>query len=285
MKIAAVEFPSHKINAIKDTKEFVEIIELNFRKAEKNAADILILPGFSGCFYQWLQYGKPPLKDLLPKVSHNKFLEEMIQLSNRSNITLCPGSYWKRKGDLIYHSSCLIQRSSLILKQSQLYLAKWERKLSLTRGRDIELISLNGWNIALIISTDVFYPQVARRAALLGADLIISPIGFEGEKNPWLQLSGTWQTTQLNHYFAVESAFNGKLDNKILWGESIVHGPLPMTPDEDGILARTKGESELIIIELDKEKRKIARREFDALTQLNPEFYTEIKGLGGNKDD
>lgn len=285
MKIAAVEFSSQKINSIKDTMEFIKLIELYLREADKYSVDILVLPGFTGCFYQWLQHGNSDLEQLMIKTSHEEFLEKMHQLSNKYDITLCPGTYWERKGDLIYHSSCLLHKNKLLLKQSQLYLAKWERKLSLTRVKDLELIDFHEWKIALIISTDVFYPQVARRAALLGADLIISPIGFVGEKNPWLQTSGTWQTTQLNHYFAVESAFNGNLGNEIIWGESIIHGPLPMTPNKDGILARTKGEIELIIMELDKEKRNIARKEFDTLTQLNPEFYTEIKGLGGSNDD
>jgi len=59
-----------------------------------------------------------------------------------------------------------------------------------------------------MLSTDVFYPQVARKLALMGADIVLSPVGFVGERNSWLQLSGVWQKAQLNHFFAIESAFN-----------------------------------------------------------------------------
>ncbi len=138
----------------------------------------------------------------------------------------------------------------------------------------------------------------------MGAHIVLSPVGFVGNKNIWLQVSGVWQKAQLNHFFAVESGFNGELGKTQsrqeyktqggkkqvegafsgsmgLWGESIIHAPLPMTPKEDGILQRTYGKKGFIISDLDLKKRKQALKEFNALAQLNPEFYAKIRGLGG----
>ena len=101
-----------------------------------------------------------------------------------------------------------------MLKQRQLYLAKWERELSLSRGTDVEVIEVKGWKTGIMLATDVFYPQVARRLALMGTDIVVSPVGFVGDRNACLQVSGVWQKAQLNHLFVVESAFNGILGKK-----------------------------------------------------------------------
>ena len=39
-------------------------------------------------------------------------------------------------------------------------------------------------------------------AALKGADIILSPVGFVGENNRALQVSGMWQEVQQNQFFA-----------------------------------------------------------------------------------
>lgn len=64
------------------------------------------------------------------------------------------------------------------INQRQIYLARWERELGFSRGAKIELREIKDWRLALIISTDVFYPQVSRRIALRGADIILSIENF-----------------------------------------------------------------------------------------------------------
>ena len=181
----------------------------------------------------------------------------------------------------IYHESCLIINGEVQLKQRQIYLARWERELGFSRGTKIELKEIKDWNIALIISTDVFYPQVSRMAALKGADVVLSPVGFTGEKNRALQISGMWQEAQQNQFFAVESGFNGFLGEQSFWGESVIYAPLEMTEEGDGYLERSSGQRSLIVAQLDNKKRRKAISKFDVLSQLNREFYQQMKMFRG----
>lgn len=281
LKIGAIEFSKYFISKITDEKELLRGIEGFIKRASEKDVDLLVFPGFTGCFYQWLKEEKPSLINLMPNINHNDFIGEMAYLSNKYKIILCPGSYYENREEHLFHTSCVLNKNAILLEQRQIYLAKWEKELYFTRGKDIYLNEIEGFKVAIILSTDTFYPQVARRAALKGAEIILSPIGFVGKRNPWLQASGTWQTTQLNHFFAVEAAFNGEIEKINLWGESRINAPLSMTDRRDGILKGTRGKKDMIYADLDKKVLKKAKEEFDVLKQLNPSFYGEITGLGG----
>jgi predicted amidohydrolase len=118
-------------------------------------------------------------------------------------------------------------------------------------------------------------------AALKGVEIVLSPVGFIGEKNRALQVSGMWQEVQQNQFFAVESGFNGFLGEQDFWGESMIHAPLAMTRRESGFLARSSGKQSLIIAELDNKKRRKVISKFDVLSQLNRKFYQQMKMFRG----
>jgi len=218
--------------------------------------------------------------NLISEADSGEYIEQVKELSKNYKIVICPGSYWQKEKGNIYHESCLIINGEVQLKQRQIYLARWERELEFSRGTKIELKEIKDWNIALIISTDVFYPQVSRMAALKGADIVISPVGFIGEKNRALQVSGLWQEVQQNQFFAVESGFNGFLGEQSFWGESVIYAPLEMTEKEDGYLERSSEQQSFIITELDNKKRRKVISKFDVLSQLNREFYQQMKMFG-----
>ena len=279
MKAASVEWKKNDWKRIDKTETMIGKIKECLGKAIKEQVDIIIFPGFMGCFFQQLSCpdNNISLRSLIKQADSREYIEQIKELSQNYKIAICPGSYWQKEKNNIYHESCVIINGEVQLKQRQFYLARWERELGFSRGAKIELKEIEDWKFALIISTDVFYPQVSRMAALRGADIILSPVGFTGEKNRALPVSGLWQEAQQNQFFAVESGFNGFLGEQSFWGESVIYGPLEMTEKEDGYLARSNGQKSLIIAELDNKKRRKAISKFDVLSQLNREFYQQMK--------
>ena len=67
------------------------------------------------------------------------------------------------------------------------------------------------------------------------------------------------------------------------WGESVIYAPLEMTEAGDGYLERSNGQQSLIIAQLDNKKRRKAILKFDVLSQLNREFYQQMKCLEEDK--
>lgn len=281
MKVASVEWQKSEWKRIDRPEALIHKIKKYLEKAIKEQVDIIVFPGFTGCFFQQLSCPDRSMQNLIKEADSTEYIEQLKELSREHKIAICPGSYWQKEKGNIYHESCLIINGEVQLKQRQIYLARWERELGFSRGEKIELKEVKDWKLALIISTDVFYPQVSRMAALKGADIVLSPVGFTGEKNRALQISGMWQEVQQNQFFAVESGFNGFLGEQSFWGESIIYAPLEMTEEGDGFLTRTKEQQSLIVVELDNKKRRKAISKFDVLSQLNREFYQQMKMFRG----
>jgi len=282
MKVASVEWQKSEWKRIDKPKTLVHKIKEYLEKAIKEQVNIIVFPGFAGCFFQQLGYpDRSSIRSIINEADSREYIEQVKELSQKYKIVICPGSYWQKEKGNIYHESSLIINGEVQFKQRQIYLARWERELGFSRGVKIELREIKDWRIALIISTDVFYPQVSRMIASRGADIVLSPVGFIGENNWALQVSGMWQEVQQNQFFAVESGFNGFLGEQSFWGESMIHAPLAMTRRENGFLARSKGQQGLIIAELDNNKRRNAISKFDVLSQLNREFYQQMKMFRG----
>ena len=281
MKVASVEWQKSEWKRIDRPEALIHKIKKYLEKAIKEQVDIIVFPGFTGCFFQQLSCPDRSIQSLIKEADSTEYIEQLKELSREHKIAICPGSYWQKEKGNIYHESCLIINGEVQLKQRQIYLARWERELGFSRGEKIELKEVKDWKLALIISTDVFYPQVSRIAALKGAGIVLSPVGFTGEKNRALQISGMWQEVQQNQFFTVESGFNGFLGEQSFWGESIIYAPLEMTEERDGFLTRTKGQQSLVIAELDNKKRRKAISKFDVLSQLNREFYQQMKMFRG----
>jgi len=277
MKVASVEWQKSEWKKIDKPKALIHKIKEYLEKAIKEQVDIIVFPGFMGCFFQQLSYPDRSIRSLINEADSKEYIEQVKELSQGYKIAICPGSYWQKEKRNIYHESSLIISGEVQLKQRQIYLARWERELGFSRGAKIELREIKDWRLALIISTDVFYPQVSRMIALRDADIVLSPVGFIGENNRALQVSGMWQEVQQNQFFAVESGFNGFLGEQSFWGESIIHAPLEMTEEGDGYLDRSRGQQSLIIAKLDNELRKKAISEFNVLLQLNHQFYRQMK--------
>lgn len=281
MKVASVEWKKSEWKKIDKPKSLIGKIKEYLEKAIKEEVDIIVFPGFTGCFYQQLNYPNKNLQALIKVADSTEYIEQVKELSREYKVAICPGSCWQKEKSSTYYESCLITKGEVRLKQRQIYLARWERELGFSRGTKIELKEIKDWKVALIISTDVFYPQVSRIVALKGADIVLSPVGFTGEKNRALQVSGMWQEVQQNQFFALESGFNGFLGEQSFWGESVIYAPLEMTEEGDGYLERSNGQQSLIIAELDNKKRRKAISKFDVLSQLNREFYQQMKMFRG----
>ena len=281
MKVASVEWQKNEWKRIDKPKHLTYKIKEYLEKAVKGQVDIIVFPGFTGCFFQQLSYPDRSIQSLIKEADFTEYIEQVKELSQGHKIVICPGSYWQKEKNNFYHESSLITDGEVQLKQRQIYLTRWERESGFSRGTKIELKEIKDWNIALIISTDVFYPQVSRMAALKGAEIVLSPVGFIGENNRALQVSGMWQEVQQNQFFAVESGYNGFLGEQSFWGESVIYAPLEMTEEGDGYLERSSGQQSLIIAELDNKKKRKAISKFDVLSQLNREFYQQMKIFRG----
>lgn len=259
LKVASVVFKGKGLT--KCTPEtYYEKIDILLSLASKNEIDLILFPGLIG--------------NLAPY--RNAFANNILSLSKKyPSLTICPGSFFEHDKDDIYHTSFIAKNGQILLRQRQIYLAKWEREIGLKRGIEAKLVDINGFKTGIVLSTDTFYPQVARYLALNGAELILSPAAIKAQKNSVFQLSGLWQSVQQNLFFAMDSGFKGTFLDMEFHSHSFIYAPLAMTEKEDGFLAKENNDH-IITAVLDKEKRVEAMKKFNPLKQLNSEFYKDM---------
>ncbi|WP_353892301.1 carbon-nitrogen hydrolase family protein [Proteinivorax hydrogeniformans] len=272
MKIAAVHWNDEKYRQISDYKKLLSGIKKDILAAKKESCELVVFPGFLGSLYEELGGGQ-----------FEEYIDEICKLSLHFSIAICPGSFWERCEAKKYHASCIIDNGVKILNQRQIYLARWEKEKKLDRGVELKTCQIGGLTVGLMVSTDSFYPQVARGLAQRGCDLVISPIGYIGYYNEALQISGVYQKVQQNLFFAIESGYNGALEGISFWGDTGIYAPLPMTYKEQGFMGRAQEGSKLILADLNQEERMHAIKQFDVLAQLNPDCYCQMKMYGGEK--
>lgn len=275
MKAAAVVFKRKDFIELDSYDSFLLKAEGWLGLCRRHNINVVVFPALLGCLF----------KDC------GRYISDFIELSNRyKGMAICPGSFYEREaGGEIYHSSCIILDGNVIMKQRQVYLAKWERNIGLSRGIELNSVSIGGIRTGIIVSTDAFYPQVSRAAAMSGVELVLSPVAIIGAGNMPGQLAGLWQNVQSNLFFCVESGFKGNFKNLEFYSRSIIHAPLEMTEKESGFMA-FEGNAHgtpIIAAVLDNEKRREAVKKFNPLGQLNIEAYKDmfpVCGTGGCHD-
>jgi hypothetical protein len=137
----------------------------------------------------------------------------------------------------------------------------------LRRGTELHVHSTPFGKVALLPDVDVYKPEVARIAALQGAEIVIcSQVIFVQDYRFDLVLAGVWQEAQQNCLFALHT---NNLTSAIL-------GPCEVTVDHSGFLAGLTSELP-ISAQLSAEKRLAVYRNFPVFKSLNPAVYREYQ--------
>jgi hypothetical protein len=133
----------------------------------------------------------------------------------------------------------------------------------LLRGIEVSVCDNPFGRLALIVDIDVYKPEVARIAAMQGAEIAIcSQVIFAQDYRRELILAGVWQEAQQNSLFALHT---NNLTSAIL-------GPCEATTDNSGFLAGLTGELP-ITDTLPADKRLAAYQNFPVFKSLNPAVY------------
>jgi len=236
--------------------------------------ELVVFPQYVGQLFR---------RDLMPVESSLDYLDFMKSVSEKYSETIfCPGGMAERENDEIYQFSVLLKGGHEILRQRQLYLSRREAEGGIRRGKTQNYIDYKGFKIAIILGTDVFYPQVSRRAARSGVNLALFPVALEKSGGLPLQLSGVWREVESNQFFAVESPLCGEYQGVLFDGKPIIHGPLEMTPNSDGFIDQGLGQKAGASGFLDNECRLKSISGYNVLSQLNPQLYKDMHMFGGN---
>jgi len=150
--------------------------------------------------------------------------------------------------------------------------------MGLTRGGFVQVYDTPVGKLAMPVCMDYTYPETARIAYLLGAEILLNPSAdINADYNWHYQLRGVWSRVQESPCYGVHAMMVGDVLGMPFRGQSAIVGPVGLVGG-DGILARADAcdGGELVVADLDL----AALREFRRGLSVEPRWDWCARHLG-----
>lgn len=203
----------------------------------------------------------------------------LAELAQREQILLVGGSFPERGDDgKIYNTSCIFdEQGSLIGQYRKMHLFDinipgqicFRESDSLAAGHDLQIIRHGDLVIAVIICYDIRFPELARLAALQGAQLLIVPAAFNPTTGPahWELLMRSRAVDNQFFVAAASPARNPEASYQA-WGHSLVIDPWGR------ILSAAGTGEQVIYAEIDISLLEKIRREMPLFEHRRTDVYS-----------
>ena len=241
-------------------------------KAASSGAQMVVLPEMFNAPYQTDRLAD--YAESYPGLSTN-FLSD---LARQNKVLLVGGSIPEKdvQGRVYNCSYIFDEQGSMIGKHRKMHLFDidipgqiyFKESEVFTAGDKLQLISYHGLVAAVIICYDIRFPELARQAALEGAQMLIIPAAFNHTTGPahWELLMRTRAIDNQIFVVAASPAFNPAASYHA-WGHSMVVDPWGTVISEGG-----SGE-ETIYAEIDLDLIAKVRQQLPLLKHRRTDIY------------
>jgi predicted amidohydrolase len=170
MRIAAAQYA---LTPIASFDGFARQCEGVVAQAREFGAHLLLLPEYLGGQILSALPAGAPATDLAGEVDRYRAL--FAQLARRYRLTVLAGTTLVRDGDRVHNTAHLFHADGRIDLQEKLHLTPWERDWGIDAGDALRLVEIGGRKAAILVCYDIEFPELARKARALGAELILCP--------------------------------------------------------------------------------------------------------------
>lgn len=254
-----------------DKDKNIKNAERLVRKAVKDGAHVVALPEIWNSPYDnacFRDYSEP---------EGGKTYSFLFGLAKDLGIYLIGGSIPESEDDKVYNTSYSFDREGrLIGKHRKMHMfdidieggIRFMESEALTPGDSVTVLETEYCKIGIAICFDVRFPELSRKMALEGAEIIVLPAAFNMTTGPahW-ELSMRARALDNQVYFAAVSPARNINASYIAWGHSCVVSPWG---DVLGILAEKEG---ILSVTVDTEYVKSVRDQLPLLKARRPELY------------
>ncbi len=238
-------------------------------EAAGNGAELVVLPEI---FYHPYELGKIPE---LEEDDHDT-LSHLIECTRKNNIHLCTGSTVEKVDGKRYNKSFLIGPDGKILLdycKCHLYDVNFKglrtsESATFSYGDHVGVADTELGKIGIIICYDIRFPEMARKLALLGAEIILVPAAFNTISGPahW-DIMFRARAIENQVYLAAASPARDNQAKYKAYGHSMVIDPWGNVLNEAGTA------EELIYADCSEEVLENIRGKLPLLKHRRPELY------------
>ncbi len=233
-------------------------------RVKQDKPDMVVLPEMWNTGYALAELENTADKDAEPTIS---FLSD---LAKKNNINIIGGSVGNKRADRFYNSSLVFNRhGDIVYQYDKIHLVPMldEHKF-LTGGQEkAHVFELDGIKMGLIICYDLRFPELARKLALEGAQVLHVVAQWpEARKDHWkhLQIARAIE----NQFFVVSSNTVGTHDGSPFAGTSMIIDPWGTTVAQGDPV-----KEETVMARLDLSVVPKIRKDVPVFSSRVPEMY------------
>jgi len=238
-------------------------------EAAQKGADLIVLPEIF--YYPYILKAMRKIAD-----TTSATLDSLRTCASENNVYLCTGSLAVKKGTNIFNTAYLIAPDGTVLleySKSHLFNVNLDEitikeSSFIAPGNRLHIADTDLGKIGIIICYDIRFPEVARRLAMEGAEILLVPAAFNDVTGPahWHLFFRTRAAENQMYVVAASQARSLSLSYKA-YGHSMVVNPWGEIITEAGI------NEEIIYGNLSADKREKIITQMPLLSQRRPDLY------------
>ncbi|HHW61962.1 MAG TPA: carbon-nitrogen hydrolase family protein [Syntrophomonadaceae bacterium] len=252
--------------------------EKMIQAAANQGAEMVILPEIFNSPYQM---------NLLPTYAEKEgeaSTQFLARMARQCRVLLIGGTIPEKEGNHIYNSCFVYNRDgSKLARYRKMHLFDidipgqiyFQESDVLSPGNELTLIKTAHTTLAILICYDIRFPELARIAALKGAEILIVPAAFNTTTGPehWELLMRARALDNQVFLIAAAPAYNPD-SSYPCWGHSMLVDPWGQ------VLAGCGAEENLLISSIELDRIQQVRRQIPVMAQRRTKLYTQLMKNG-----
>lgn len=201
-----------------------------------------------------------------------EYVELFSNLAVKYNVNVIGGSHFIERNKRIYNVAHLFRRDGTMVTQTKLHISPNEQKWwGINGGSQLEVFDTDCGKIAIMLSSDIEFPELSRIAAQEGTQMIFVPFCTE-DRQTFLRIKYCAQARAVeNQVYVVTAGTVGNLTHvenvDIQYAQSGVYTPSDFSFDRDGVAGECSENTETVMtVELDLEVLQRYKKSKDVLT-------------------
>lgn len=233
-------------------------------KAVSEGAGLIVLPEICD-----IGYDLKLIKELAEGFP-NQSTETILELAAKHGVSIVAGLAERRKEGIFNTAVIYNGEGREIAKYDKTHLCAIppiNEPALFCQGSSLVITEVEEVKIGITICFDIRFPEIYRKLALSGAEMIVHPTAFPKSRIEQMEICARARTIE-NQFFAVAANSCGTVGGIELGGRSMIAGP------EGMILAKASDDKEEIITaSIDLSLIEKTRKERPVLSRRRPELY------------
>ncbi len=279
---ARIGVVQYQLRRIKDFAAFAQQCEFFVDVAAENRADFVVFPElFTTQLLSFLATDRPGLAQRKLAELTPQYLDLFRQLAIKGNVNIVGGSMFTVEDDRLYNAGYLFRRDGTLERQFKLHVTRSEQKWwGLEAGDGLEVFDTDRGKVAILLSTDIEFPELARYAASKGAELLFVPFTTD-DRQSYLRIRTCALARAIeNDVYVAAAGCVGNLPSvenvDIHYAQSGIYTPSDFSFPRDGIAAECTANVEtLVVTDVDRETLRRHRQVgvSQSWSEARPDLY------------